>query len=156
MARAHGVYTEVERRGLDVAVRARYEGGRPLSGARFQVFSPARPGTAFAEGVTERHGWVVFTPDAPGAWTVRIADASGHGRVTAVDVAEAPVEERPAAAVPPARAGPIDEAPPRDDRPAPGSVRVDSSLRVLVGIAIIAGAFGTLFVVHRRRGRTGR
>ena len=100
---AHGVSVEIDRRDGAVAVRARYEGGRPLADARFEVVSPAQPERAFAAGRTDRHGWLVFVPDAPGTWRVRIADASGHGGLAEIEAAPpAPASAlaTPAAAAP--------------------------------------------------------
>jgi hypothetical protein len=87
-AAAHGVSQEIERRGAACAVRARYEGGAPLAGAFYQVISPGEPQRILREGRTGSQGWVEFVPDVPGRWRVRIVDATGHGRVVAVDVAE--------------------------------------------------------------------
>jgi hypothetical protein len=89
-AAAHGVAQEIERRGPAYAVRARYEGGAPLAGAYYQVIAPGEPPRVVREGRTGPDGWVEFVPDVPGRWRVRIADASGHGRVVAVDVPEVP------------------------------------------------------------------
>lgn len=85
-ASAHGVSVEVERRGGGVAARARWEGGGPLAGARYAIVSPADPGRAVEEGLTDAHGWVAFVPDAPGTWRVRIVDASGHGHLAEIEV----------------------------------------------------------------------
>jgi hypothetical protein len=87
-ARAHGVSQQVERRGAAYAVRARYDGGAPLAGAFYQVMRPGKPEQVVREGRTDPQGWVEFVPDVPGRWRVRIADASGHGRVVTVEVAE--------------------------------------------------------------------
>jgi hypothetical protein len=95
-AAAHGVAQEIERRGPAYAVRARYEGGPPLAGAYYQVIAPGEPARIVREGRTGAEGWVEFVPDVPGRWRVRIVDASGHGRVVAVEVAEV----APAAAPP--------------------------------------------------------
>jgi hypothetical protein len=88
VAAAHGVAQEIERRGPAYAVRARYDGGAPLAGAWYQVIAPGEPTRVLREGRTGADGWVEFVPDVPGRWRVRIVDASGHGRVVAVDVAE--------------------------------------------------------------------
>jgi hypothetical protein len=99
-AGAHGVSEETERRGAAYAVRARYAGGEPLAGAVYQVIRPGRPERIVRSGRTDAQGWVEFLPDVPGRWKVRIVDATGHGRVVAVEVAEAapsPPRPRPAA-----------------------------------------------------------
>jgi nickel transport protein len=156
--RAHGIDVEVRREGGTVAVRARYEGGRPLAGARYEVVSPARPERAFDEGTTERHGWVAFVPDAPGAWRVRIVDASGHGRVVEVEVPSAPpaaIAGAPARPPVSAASGAAPREPPadaRDRRAAPGA----SLLRIGGGLVILGTIFSGLFLVLRRRTSAGR
>jgi nickel transport protein len=143
-ADAHGIEVEIDRREGGVAARARYEGGRPLAAARYEIVSPAHPERAFEEGRTDRHGWLAFVPDAPGAWRVRIADASGHGHVFTVEVPPAPAVAgaRPPAAV---------------EQPAPPASRaaLPAALRSLLGAAALALVFGALYVVQRRR-RDGR
>jgi hypothetical protein len=100
-ARAHEVTHEVQRRGAVVAVRARHPGGGPLAGAWYQVVRPGAGDRVFREGRTDAQGWVEFVPDVPGRWRVRIADATGHGAVVKVDVAEvAPASARPASGSP--------------------------------------------------------
>jgi nickel transport protein len=141
--RAHAVSGEVERRGSAFAVRARYEGGKPLAGAAYQVLRPGRPERVQGEGRTDAQGWVEFVPDVPGAWRVRIVDASGHGRVVTVEVADAASAPEPSVApvaVPPASAAVA--------RPFP-------VLRTAAGALAIAIAFSTLRAVQRRR-RGGR
>ncbi len=161
---AHGVVADVDQRSGSVAVRARYAGGRPLAEARYEVLSPRAGAEPFAGGRTDRHGWLVFTPDAPGRWTVRIADATGHGRVVNVDVAAdalaAPDRGRtPVAAPGPSGApAPIASAPRPDDgappAPAPDGGGTTPA-RALAGVAAIAALFGALFAVHRARRARG-
>ncbi len=67
-------------------------------------------------------------PDAPGAWVVKVVDATGHGLELRVDAAA------PAVAAPPGSAA-------------------QAVLRPLVGVAIIAAVFGGLAAWHRRRRR---
>jgi nickel transport protein len=148
---AHGVAVEIDRGEGGVAARARYEGGRPLAGARYEVVSPAQPERAFEEGRTDRHGWLVFVPDAPGTWRVRIADASGHGHVFQVEVPPAPPASALAEAARPAAGAPERPAPPA----APSPSALPAALRSLLGAAALALAFGALYLVQRRR-RGGR
>jgi nickel transport protein len=110
-AGAHGVEAEVERSGAGIAVRARFHGGAPLAGASYEVLSPDHPERPHAAGRTDRHGWVAFVANAPGTWRIRIADASGHGRLVEVEVAPADLavahpaaEPRPSTSAP--RRGP--------------------------------------------------
>jgi nickel transport protein len=140
--RAHEVEFEIDRRGAEVAVRAQHEGGAPLSDASYEVVPPAaasRPGEA---GRTDRHGWLVFVPDAPGTWSVRIADATGHGGVVKVEV--------PAVAAATPSGAPLAATPPRPtDAPAPG--KPGALLRTGAGVAGLAAIFAALFAVQRRR-----
>jgi nickel transport protein len=167
-ARAHGVDAEVDQREGAVAVRVRHHGGRPLADARYEVQSPRGGDVPFAEGRTDRHGWLAFAPDVAGKWTVRIADASGHGRTLEVEVAAvaAPAREPVAAAGSP-RPGPLPpqggasggsqqggakKAPPA---PVLGEESV-GALRALAGAAAIAAVFVALFAVQRARRARGR
>lgn len=94
-ARGHGLTEEVERRGSGYAVRARYQGGPPLSGAVYQVIRPGSERVA-REGRTDAQGWVELVPDVPGRWRVRIVDATGHGLVVNLDVPRDPPPSPPA------------------------------------------------------------
>jgi len=153
LAAAHGVSTEVERRGAEIAVRARYEGGRPLAGARFVVISPARPERSHLEGLTDRDGWAVFAPDAPGKWKVRIADSAGHGGVVQVEVAP-PQQVDVAPPQPPATPPPpgVHVATTPTAAP-PASAVSGSSARAVAGVVLIALLFGGLWAAGRRRRR---
>lgn len=171
-ARGHGVDVEVQRSAAGIAVRARYEGGRPLADAIYEVVSPAAPGRAHDEGRTDRHGWLVFVPDAPGTWTVRIVDASGHGKVQEIDV---PAETVAAASAPSAAPGlPSATAAPGNAGAAPPAAPASGSApmaspaipresaaeasraegkiyRVIGGLAVIMLVFFVVFAVLIRR-----
>jgi len=156
-AGAHGVHVEVQREGGAVAVRARYEGGRPLAGARYEVVSPAHPERAFAEGTTDRHGWVAFSPDAAGAWSVRIVDAAGHGKVATVEIRAAEMaagEAGAATSTPtatPTATATATSAETSIPIAAPTAARLPYALRSLLGAAALALAFGAIWAVQRRR-----
>ena len=148
-ARAHGVVAQVDRRDGSVAVRLRYHGGRPLADASYEVRSPRGGETPFAEGRTDPHGWVAFTPDVAGTWKVRIADASGHGRVVDVEVdsVAAPADWAPLATT----AAAATTATP----PVTATEESASVPRILATAAAIAAAFGLLFAVQRARRAKG-
>jgi nickel transport protein len=128
-ARAHEVLHVVER-GRAIALRATYADGEPLAYAQYEVFSPADPRLPHQKGRTDRAGWLAFVPDAPGAWRVKVADATGHGVDATVDADAAPSRAAPTASQLPAAA---------------------FVLRPLVGLAAIGALFAAL-VLWRRRG----
>ena len=130
-ARAHEVVLQVER-GRAVAARAVETDGDALAGARYQVWSPADPGTPWQEGTTDRNGWLSFVPATAGQWRVKVVEADGHGLDATVEVTAAAVA-RPAA-------GP----------PAPGTLGF--VLRPLAALAVIALVFSGLIAL-RRKGR---
>jgi nickel transport protein len=125
---AHEVLHQIER-GRAVAVKAYFADGEVLAYVPYEVYSPADPRIPFQKGRTDRAGWVAFVPDAPGKWRVRIVDTTGHGLDLEVDAAA------PAAGI--------------AEAPASTAAFV---LRPLLGLAVIAAAFGVLLAYHRRRG----
>jgi nickel transport protein len=140
---AHEVEAEVVR-GRAVAVRAVVAGGRPLADADAEVFSPARPAAPAWRGRTDGQGWVLFLPDVPGRWRVRIVDAQGHGLDTSVEVAA------------PGASGPGEA----DGRSAPGSGHGHEPAhghgegrtpRLLLGVGVIAVVFAGGLLLRRRR-----
>lgn len=131
-ARAHEVLHEVEWNRA-VAVRAYFSDGEVLAYAQYEVYSPADPELPHQKGRTDRDGWLAFVPATPGAWRVKVVDQTGHGLDVAIDAARAPG----AASV--ASSG-----------TAPASTAA-FVLRPLVGLAAIAGVFGALLVLHRRK-----
>lgn len=130
LGRAHEVLHDVER-GKAVAVRAYESDGTALGDAQYEVFSPAST-EPYLQGRTDRHGWLAFVPDVPGAWRVRVVEGSGHGLDTTIDVSP-------------------DGSPSQRSAPAPGGAAV--ALRPLVGVVLIAAIFGALFALARRKAR---
>jgi hypothetical protein len=158
-SRAHEVSHQVERRGAAFAVRARYDGGGPLAGATYQVLRPGTPDVIAREGRTDAQGWVELVPDIPGHWRVRIVDASGHGLVAKVDVAEVTPQPAQAAAQgsPPAPQSPsgaatvAPAAPSPEREPERTSDVVSNSLRPAAVALAIGLAFAWLREFRRRR-----
>lgn len=132
-ALAHEVLHEV-RRGNAVAVRAWFPDGESLAYVQAEVFSPKDPAIPHWKGRTDRNGWLAFVPDVPGAWRVRIVDATGHGLDTTVDV--------------PASVG-ADAATPAATSMTPSTLGL--ALRPVVGIAAIVAIFAGLFLLQRGR-----
>ncbi len=133
-AAAHEVLHAVER-GRAIALHAYFPDGQALAYCEYQVFSPADARLPYQKGRTDRNGWLAFVPDIAGKWRVKIVDATGHGLDTDIDA-------DPAASVAGASTS--------------GGALTTAAfvLRPLVGIAGIAGVFGLLFVVYRRKGTT--
>jgi nickel transport protein len=168
-AAGHGVAAEVDQREGAVAVRVRYHGDRPLAGARFEVRSPRGAGAPFAEGRTDRHGWLAFTPDVAGKWQVRVVDAGGHGKVVDVEVADATVAARSAASPAGAAGSPLTiDLAPEGGAAAGREAAADATtatggggtggyaLRVVAGVTAIVVVFRLLLAVQRaRRARGG-
>lgn len=149
---AHGISQEVERRGDAFAVRVRYEGGKPLAGATYQVLRPGAPEVLVKEGRTGADGWVEFVPDLAGTWRVRISDATGHGRVVAVQVVEVAPALPPGAAVPATSiAGSATAETQRAPAELPPERRDRSLAERALGAAGILGVFAVLWVLRRRR-----
>jgi nickel transport protein len=132
-ALAHEVLHEV-RRGNAVAVRAWFPDGESLAYVQAEVFSPRDAAIPHWKGRTDRNGWLAFVPDVPGAWRVRIVDASGHGLDTTVDVPSLPGADVAAGAA-----------------AAPPSSTLAFVLRPVVGVAVIAAVFGGLFLLRRTK-----
>ena len=158
-ALAHGVWTEVGR-GAATTVTVRADDGGPLVGAAFSVRPPGED-RAFAAGVTDAGGRLVFRPDRPGTWRVKIAGAGGHGTVVTIDITPEALagkslvtaaahlhtpgstgEESPAEA-----ATVTPSAPPGRAAVPSGS----SHLRGVAGAALLLGLVGTGFLLLRRR-----
>jgi hypothetical protein len=161
-SRAHEISHQVERRGAAFAVRARYDGGEPLAGATYQVLPPGVPDRIEREGRTDAEGWVEFVPDVPGGWRIRIVDASGHGLVAKVDVAEVGPQPATAAAQgsPPVPESPSGAATVAPAAPSPErkSERKSDFVSTILRPAAVALAIGFAFAWLRefRRRRAGR
>jgi nickel transport protein len=148
--RAHELVHQVER-GRAVAVRVSSPGGGPVADVPWEVYSPARPGTPWQRGRTDRAGWLAFVPDGGGAWRVRVVDPGGHGLVMDVEAAAPPVPEPAAGASAAVAAAPVAPAPaPLAPAPAdPGSAAW--ALRPLLGVAAVGAVFAVLVALRRRR-----
>lgn len=158
VALAHGVSLDVERRGPEVSVRARYAGGRPLAGATYEVRAPGPARGAGATGRTDADGRLVFVADAAGTWTVRVVDATGHGgtarvKVEAAELAQAGVEATSTPTPTPASTPTSPPTSTSTSTETPDHTHASPLARGALGVAGIGLVFGVLFVVQRRRAR---
>ena len=132
-AHAHEVLHTIER-GKAIAVKSFFADGEVLAYTEYQIFSPTDARIPYQKGRTDRSGYVAFVPDAPGAWRVKVTDATGHGLDLVVNVA-APGGE--------------------SARPAGQDTPVVSwafALRPILGVALIAGLFALLVLLYGKRG----
>lgn len=100
-----------------------YADGRPFEFEEFEVSGPGDR-SPFAIGRTDRLGRVVFAPDRPGEWTVKVWSEDGHGVTTMVNVEASPGRGLSA--------------------PRPKSSTADTGRRRMVGLAIGLGVIATL------------
>jgi nickel transport protein len=129
-AQAHEVLHTIER-GRAIAVKAYFADGEALAYTEYQVFSPTDARIPYQKGRTDRSGYLAFVPDAPGAWRVKVADATGHGLDLVVDVASTDGESK---------------------RPATPVAAWVFALRPILGVALVGGLFALLVLLYRRRG----
>jgi nickel transport protein len=121
---AHEVLHAVER-GRAVAVKAYFADGEVMAYTEYQLWSPADPKIPYQKGRTDRGGYVAFVPDSPGLWHLKIADATGHGLDTTIDVGAL--------------------------APMPTTTSLSFILRPVLAIAVVAALFAALFLTYRRK-----
>ena len=126
VAAAHGVVTEVLP-GPAVTVVVTYGDGLPLAFEACEVNAPDDD-FPFQTGRTDRLGRVVFAPDRPGVWRVKVTTADGHG--TAIEV---PVDADLLASV---TGGPVPQG---------------TSSKIITGIGVLLGVFGLVALWQRRQ-----
>ena len=81
---AHGLEYEVSTREA-FAVRLFYSDGEMMSYAPYKIFLPDGE-SVFQNGLTDKNGMVIFSPDSPGEWRVQANDDLGHGARVTVNV----------------------------------------------------------------------
>ena len=84
VAVAHGISTTITH-GPAVIVTVTYDGGPPLSDEVCEIFPPGDD-AVFQTGRTDHLGRVIFAPDRPGTWLVKVVTADGHGAEVEVEV----------------------------------------------------------------------
>jgi len=134
VAHAHEVLHSIER-GKAIAVKAFFADGEVLAYSEYQVFSPADPRIPYQKGRTDRSGYLAFVPDVPGAWRVKVTDATGHGLDVVVDVAAVGAQG------------------PSSGHPAGQGVVASwaFAVRPILGVGVIAALFALLVLLYRRR-----
>jgi nickel transport protein len=146
-AAAHETLHEVQR-DRAVAVRTYESDGDPVAATPWEVYSPAQPGTPWQQGRTDRAGWLAFVPDVPGAWRVRVIEATGHGLDIVVEVTP---PGSPQAAPATASAASSAAAASRPAAPPPLAPGAAFLLRPLLGLAVIGVVFAALFLAWRKK-----
>jgi len=112
--------------GPAVSVRLSFAGGDEFSFESYEIYRAGEK-TPFQVGRTDRYGRLVFLPDRPGTWRIKVFSEDGHGLDFDITTdARGGVE--------------------RADRPL-----VERYLRLVVGVALILGIFGLLSLFARRR-----
>lgn len=119
---AHGVRGKVDSGG--VVVIAEYDTGEPMSYAKVNILAP-KAKLPFQSGRTDRNGRFCFSPDTSGEWKVVVDDEMGHRLEVMVPVDEAMQLKTNQ------RAGGLDRS-------------LFRYARVIIGISIIFGIFGSL------------
>ena len=134
VAHAHEVLHSIER-GKAIAVKAFFADGEVLAYSEYQVFSPADPRIPYQKGRTDRSGYLAFVPDVPGAWRVKVTDATGHGLDVVVDVAAVGAQG------------------PSSGHPAGQGVVASwaFAVRPILGVGVIAALFALLVLLYRRK-----
>ena len=86
-AHAHGATIEVVP--SQVAIRASFDTGEPMTEAQVLIYSPESTETPWKTGETDSDGQFAFTPDPDisGLWEVTVRKA-GHGHTTAFESGE--------------------------------------------------------------------
>lgn len=131
-ASAHVVDYDVARHeGVVVTTRM---GGEEASYSEYEVFAPADQETPFQLGRTDALGRLIFLPNAPGTWVVKVKADSQHG-VHGV-VAEVDVDDQ----------GVVKDI---------SQPLVATHTRLLIGISLLIGIFG-LISLARARGQASK
>lgn len=76
---AHGVECSFFDKG--VGIKAHYSDQEPLSYCETKIYSPDNRNEPYQQGLTDRNGRFIFSPDKPGKWKVEINDGMGHGMI---------------------------------------------------------------------------
>jgi nickel transport protein len=125
-ALAHDLQYKIDH-GAAVFVKLFYADGHEFAFQSYEVYRDGEE-VPFQVGSTDLQGRLVFLPDQPGKWRIKVISEDGHG----VDISLTTGDE-----------GAIEEA----DRPL-----LERHLRILVGVSLIFGVFGlvSLFAGRRR------
>ena len=114
--------------GSAVFVKLSLSGEKEFSFESYEIYRDGE-NVPFQVGRTDQQGRLVFLPDRPGQWRIKVFSQDGHGRDFSITTD--------------ARGG-IERA----ERPV-----VSRNLRILIGAALVFGLFGLIDLFARRRGR---
>lgn len=84
MCFAHGVHHEIIKGGIGIEVK--YDGGLSMAFSEIKIYSPVNKKICFQEGLTDKNGRFIFSPDREGKWKIIVQDGTGHGLVKEIDV----------------------------------------------------------------------
>ncbi len=73
--------------GTGVGIQARYADDTPISYSDATVYYPGSE-EEFQQGLTDRNGRYLFSPDREGEWKIKIDDGMGHGVIAKLSVGE--------------------------------------------------------------------
>lgn len=113
--------------GSAVFVKLSFAGEREFSFESYEIYRDGE-NVPFQVGRTDQHGRLVFLPDRPGQWRIKVFSQDGHGRDFSITTD--------------ARRG-IEQA----ERPV-----LSRNLRIAIAVALIFGLFGLVNLFVRRRG----
>jgi len=84
---SHGAWIEWSVDGAEVAIRAAYDDGTPMTGASVTVYAVSNPTEPWLVGETDSRGSFSFTPDesVSTSWDLSVRKA-GHGDMVRIDL----------------------------------------------------------------------
>ena len=126
-AAGHELHYSV-RQGTAVVVRIQYADKGEFSYEGYEIFREGED-LPYQVGRTDAKGAIAFVPDRGGAWRIRAFSEDGHGLDVTIDVDD-------------------DQVLRVADRPL-----FDRYARIIVGIALLFGIFGTINLVARRKNK---
>jgi len=128
---SHGAWIEWSLEDGDVAIRAVFDDGTPMTGASVTVYPVSNPTEPWLVGETDSLGSFSFTPDesVSPAWDISVRKA-GHGDMVRIDLAGQGI--------------------------AGGSTALSTGQIILMTVCVVWGLIGTGLYFVSKRGRDAR